>query len=254
MSVCRQCSLRIQDGDNFSIVCKGSCKSSFHGSCIGMRTFQLNVLVTLSNNVLWMCDGCMSDFQQASYNRTSDVLNKPKLCEKTMKNDIDELKKNVANIMSVISSTNCCLNDTRTSAVPTSPDNCLIFKSPVSLPLTGSNVCEAISTDDAEQQRQQCTMDGEFALLLTNIDVSATESDIHRMASQAIGIRYPERIVVTKLVSKWKCHNYDFVSFKIVFDLKFKSRAMDARSWPRNIKFREFVYRSNNAWKPNSLK
>lgn len=119
------------------------------------------------------------------------------------------------------------------------------------------DVCETIptiSTDDAEQQRQQCTMDGEFSLLLTNIDVSATENDIHRMASQAIGIHYPERIAVTKLVSKWKCHKVDFVSFKIVFDLKFKSRAMNASSWPRNIQFREFVYRSKNTWKPDLIK
>lgn len=139
MSVCRECSLRIQEGDNFFIVCKGSCKSSFHGNCIGMRVFHLNVLVTLSINVLWMCDVCMSDFQQASHNSTTDVLNDacedqmgPKFRAKSMKDDIDELKKNVADIMTAISS-NCYPKNVPASAVATSPDNSLMSTSPVPL-------------------------------------------------------------------------------------------------------------------------
>lgn len=33
-------------------------------------------------------------------------------------------------------------------------------------------------------------------------------------------------------------------------NLKFKARALDASTWPKNVKFREFVKRNNDTWRP----
>lgn len=252
------CSLSIQERDNDVITCKGACAGSFHANCIGMKMFHINVLTILSKNVLWMCDGCMSEFQ-TTYNYASggpsmacndEML--PKSREMSMEDDIKELKNNVADIMTAIASITKMPNSVPKSARVSSQGDSVIPRSQRA-PLSGNNV-GAFSNYECDRERQNAIDDREFAILLTNVDVSVSEIDIMQMASQAIGIDDPECINVTKLVSKWKSHNLDFVSFKVVMDSKFKSRALSPMIWPRNIKFREFVHRSTQTWKPNLLK
>lgn len=171
----------------------------------------------------------------------------PKSRQKSLEDDVKELQTNVADIMNAIASITNIPNIVSTSATTASNESFAL--------LNGTNVNKlgAVSNDDYHQQRQKAIDDGEFAMLLTNVDVSVSETDIQQMASQAIGTPEPECINVTKLVSKWKSRNLDFVSFKIVFDSKFKTRALNPMIWPRSIKFREFVHRNTQTWKPNVI-
>lgn len=173
--------------------------------------------------------------------------NATEILSKSLEDDVKELQTNVADIMNAIASITNIPNIVSTSATTASNESFAL--------LNGTNVNKlgAVSNDDYHQQRQKAIDDGEFAMLLTNVDVSVSETDIQQMASQAIGTPEPECINVTKLVSKWKSRNLDFVSFKIVFDSKFKTRALNPMIWPRSIKFREFVHRNTQTWKPNVI-
>ena len=49
---------------------------------------------------------------------------------------------------------------------------------------------------------------------------------------------------------KWKnAITIDYVSFKVVLDCNLKTNAMTASTWPRRVKFREFVNRQST-WRP----
>lgn len=229
----------------------------------------MNVLASLSKNVLWMCDSCICEHKQTknsvtpqSHDNSCDVGKQPISRTTSIEDDIRELKTNVSEILRAIASNSNIpktISLSATSASSASNDINSDPSTPVSSHSShnGSIVCGCISStlrgDDQQQpprQPQSIMNDSEFALLITNVDVSVSERDIQRMASRAIGIQDPEHIGVTKLVSKWKCRKLDYISFKLVFDLKFKSRAMNSMTWPKNIKFREFVQRNNDVWRP----
>nr|XP_029720845.1 uncharacterized protein LOC115262586 [Aedes albopictus] len=92
-----------------------------------------------------------------------------------------------------------------------------------------------------------------FDLLLTNIDGSVSEEDVQLMVCRCLGTRDNECINVRKLVPRWvDCSAFDYISFKIVLNRKWKSVAMMPSTWPRNIRFREFK-KVRFPWKPDIL-
>lgn len=94
-------------------------------------------------------------------------------------------------------------------------------------------------------------IDADFSLFLSNIDASATEWDVHELVARSLGTSDPELLDVIRLTTNWNSRRApDYVSFKVVLDRKYKARAMNPSTWPINVKFREFVKRSNNTWKP----
>lgn len=100
-------------------------------------------------------------------------------------------------------------------------------------------------------RQPMCTTDDDFSLFLSNIDVSVTERDVHALVVRSLGTPEPERIDVIKLGSNWNTHRaLDYVSFKVMLDKKWKSRALDSSIWPNTVRFREFVKKNNNTWKP----
>lgn len=243
--VCRTCSLSVNANDTFFIICKGSCGGKFHCNCVGLRDIHWNVIRVLSKNVVWMCDSCMDEFQRAKNHVASDssTSNSPTIVE-----EVIELKNTVADIMKTIS--------TIRQSVPTGSqiDARLLHSTPDSFKLLDGSGSEGSANDTESQCREDVNNDSNgFSLFLTNIDTSATERDVQWMVARAIGDLDPERIDVIKLVSKMKSHlRLDFVSFKVVVPSKFKSCAMNPTTWPKNVKFREFI-RSNKCtctWKP----
>lgn len=239
---CRKCSQEIKANDNCFIVCNGICAELFHCHCVGLRGMHWKTLKDLSRNVLWMCDCCMDDFLRSKNSNSSETTTT--MQSKSIEDDINELKIAVASIMDSIASI---------KNVPVrAPINCESIHSPKQhSTLLDGTAYEPRDTANSDESRH--TDDGiNFSLLLTNIDSSATESDIQWMVSRAIGLPDPECIDVTKLVSKWKTHsNLDFVSFKVVLPLNYKSCALNPSTWPRNVRFREFIRRSNT-WKPTN--
>lgn len=227
----------------------------FHGSCADMKMIHWSVLRILSTNVLWMCDDCMHRFQQSSFcvmpgvssDPTNDDVITPKPKAKPIEAEIEELKSNVANIMSTIATI-----IKKPAIVPTSTavDIAKLHPTPVST-FNRIDVCESLNDDDSQPRHQRTMESDKFSLLLSNIDESVSERDIQLMVSKAIGLQHPECIDVTKLVSKWNRRKMDYVSFKVVLDKQFKYRAIDPQTWPNKVKFRVFVDRQNDTWVPN---
>lgn len=91
----------------------------------------------------------------------------------------------------------------------------------------------------------------DFSLFVSNIDSTVSELDIRRMVSRALNTPDPERIDVSKLVSKWNNNQPpDFISFKVTLNRKWKDQALNPLIWPKYVKFREFILRQNVTWRP----
>lgn len=268
-SVCKKCSLSIDNKVELFTVCEGDCAGFFHAQCVGLSE---NEVIVLSSSIIWLCDECMDVFRRARDSKNSrkdafsqthfdsrnadglgshspDNMMNSEANEKSIVNEVNELKDAVAKIM-----------DTLAKIVPTVPtdtsdDPPLLHSTPVSsfMLQEGTNAC-SMTVNNSEGPSQQCVMDDKhFSLLLTNIDASVVECDIHRMVAQALGIDtlYPEYIDVVKLVSNWKtCNALDYVSFKVVLDNRWKQKAMNPSTWPKGVRFREFVKKRSNTWKP----
>lgn len=89
-----------------------------------------------------------------------------------------------------------------------------------------------------------------FALFLTNIECHTTEDDISRLVCESLDIANMKNVKVRKLVPKGKTNDeLVFVSFKVGLEAELKTIALKPSTWPRGIKYREFVSR-NVTWKP----
>lgn len=240
--VCQKCTQKVNTNDDRYIICKGACAGRFHCSCMGIRGMHWKVINELTRNLLWMCDCCMEDFTRST--NSSSPESTAAVQANAIEADVSELKIAVAGIIDTIAS----MTKTEPSispvnnieSVPSSPpDRNILLNGTAYVDTTADGGSEHIEDGDY------------FSLLLTNIDSIATERDVQWMVSRAIGLTTPERFNVTKLVSKWKTNfNLDFVSFKVVLPSEFKLRALDPATWPKNVRFREFV-RINNTWKPS---
>lgn len=231
--VCRECSLIVND--DFYTVCKGDCAGFFHGNCVGLRDIHVNILFR-SQNIIWLCDTCMNDFNRKKNSCLSD--NADAKSQSSIENDVKELKNNVTVIMDIISKLEPKSSEINLPLLHSTPISSFTL-------LHGSNECNQGDLLEQRTKEDDC-----FSLLLTNIDSSATEYDVKQLVSRAIVSLDSEQIDVTKLVSYWKRKpKLDYISFKIIIPRQYKSYAMDPVTWPKNVKFREF-FNKNDAWKP----
>lgn len=168
----------------------------------------------------------------------------PPLCDvETSKQIIVELQNQVSGILTTLAEITSKLN-----SMPTQ------LPSHQTLPVSSSTLLEG-SNCNYECFGENHTSSGEnnenFALYLTNIDSSVSESDINLMVSRCLEVSNEDCIDVKKLVPKWvDCSKLDFVSFKVVLHEKWKLQSLVASTWPRGVKFREFVNRFDHTWKP----
>lgn len=113
---------------------------------------------------------------------------------------------------------------------------------------------------DSEPQMSSCStmpnlqQKDTFSLFLSNIHSYANISDVECMVRKSIGIEDEEEIKVSKLVPSWKdVSQLEYVSFKIVLNVRWKKTALSLSTWPTGIKFREFVCLSRTIWSPNVI-
>lgn len=239
---CKKCALPVDINKPFT-VCEGRCAQSFHGECANLTESELCVL---STNIIWMCDGCLKEFFRYREKSFVDATTNTSLYT-SVEDEIKELKSTVADIV-----------DALAKVVPRTKPIAPLSSTPVT-PVPVSSLELFDGTDemlDSEQERTQVSPHTEdrrnFALYLTRIDKWSTELDIHRMVCRSLAAPSSVCKEVVKLVPKWKdISMLDYVSFKIVLDGKCKSLAMQQSTWPKGIKFREFVNQLNETWKPN---
>lgn len=230
---CKKCSADIDMMKGLYTVCEGSCARKFHASCVNVSEADL---CALSKNIIWMCDDCMLEFCRA---RDRIPNSKPKPSD-SISTELEEIKSQIATINSVVA-----------KLTPIAPfDSTHRHSTPNGSPksLDNTNACSTY-------HYPRHSPEDSFALLLTNIDKRVTEKEIVCLVSESLCAPQPECMDVTKLVSNWKnCEDLDYISFKIVLHNRWKLSAMEASTWPREVKFREFTRKKNATWKPISLR
>lgn len=241
-NTCKRCTAHIDTMKGLYTICEGRCARRFHASCVGVNESDL---CALSNNIIWICDECMLEFRKAR----DTVPDSPRAhlsSTSSVAAELDELRSQVAKINDAISK----IVDQISPSDPTVPTH--RHSTPVSTPSPSSNAftCTIKQRHDDKRTIKQ-SHDESFSFVLSNIDCSATETDIVRLVSHSLCVPEPECMRISKLVPNWKnCYDMDYISFKIVIDKRWKRTALNAKTWPRNVKFREFVNRLDNTWKP----
>lgn len=223
---CGTCSLQI-DTNTLYTICEGRCAKRFHGKCVRVCEEDLRAL---SQNIVWICDDCMVHFRKVRDMNLEPVAPMPN----PMENKLKELKAQAEGIIAAIDSITHC------AEVPISIHR---HSTPVASPksLDTTNVCSSHTIEEES-----------FSLLLTNIDCGATEREVAEMVSDSLCASKEECRAITKLVPKWKnCADLDYISFKVVLNNKWRRTAMTATTWPRGVRFREFVNRRDETWKPS---
>lgn len=236
------------------LYCNGLCKRLYHAACVGLNNEELAAVSPPKRNSFWLCDDCFSQFLQwrESHKEPTDQCRPVCSSKCVLQHDVDELKSKVEEIMSVLASNATCSSGSDTSSA-------IRHSTPRSSPQleTIPNRVMPLVPDVTDLTRSQQTtsssntLDESFALLLTNIDANVSEEDVQRMVSRCLGACDNECKHVRKLVPRWvDCDNLDYVSFKVVLSNRLKSSAMRSSTWPKNVKFREFV-RKQCTWKPD---
>lgn len=235
---CSRCPLPIDTSALQYVRCR-LCSNPYHYLCAAITSEQLNVL-SVSDRVLWLCDKCFASF--GSW-KEEQILEPPLCAVETTQQQIVELQCQVSGIITTLAEMTSKMNST-------SIDLPSYHTKPVSSStlLQGSNSNEHCFNENHTSSGED---NDSFALYLTNIDSSVSENDINSMVSRCLEVSNEDFISVKKLVPKWvDCSKLDFVSFKVVLHEKLKLRALIASTWPRGIKFREFINRFDHTWKP----
>lgn len=225
-------------------VCDGICAKSFHAECVGV---QESDLCALSSNIIWICDPCMKMFCKMRERNFTDVATNTDLrC--SLMDEVNVLKNTVAEIVQTLSN----VVQNQNSFVP---KNC---STPISSPKVFDGSRENISstkqhdcTDCTDSPSEITEHESDvFSLYLSNIDRRATENDISVIVYEQLGSSLLCYDIVKLIPKRRNAMNLDYVSFKIVLDKRLKPAALTASTWPKGIKFREFVNRFNDTWKP----
>lgn len=249
---CKKCCQSIDSYADLFTVCEGDCAGLFHASCVGLKDEDIDFL-TLSQNALWMCDTCMSMFRKTREGIPVNTADKTD-STKSIEQEVKDLKTAVNGILNTLSK----IVPTATTS-PNTPSN-VLHSTPIAISshtlFNGTNGCVASVSNCDSASRPQIedeirTNNDYFALFLSNINPYVSERDVHQMVSRALGFSEPERLDVTKLTKRWNDQMMpDFVSFKVIVSRKWKYRALDPSTWPVNVKFREFVCKHNDTWRP----
>lgn len=219
-------------------MCEGRCAKRFHCECVSVSEDQMCAFTT---NILWICDGCLKDFHKYRERVFTDSATDASP-DTSVQDAILDLKSTVSGIVETLAKV---IQKTGTIAPHSS--------TPVSSPKLFDGTAEIFGnasdnngTQEASEERR------DFSLYLTRIDRCVTETDISHLVSRSLAAPLSSCSNVVKLVPKWKdVSNLDYVSFKIVLNAKWKSKALSVSTWPRRVKFREFFDRSDETWKPN---
>lgn len=236
-TICKKCSLSVDAKTEPFTICEGECARLFHANCVGLSEDDLCTFA-LKTNIIWMCDECMDRFRRLS-GRTWPASSVDSTENTSINDEVKDLKITVAGILETLS---------KIAPISALNDRAPLHSTPLS-----TNVHFDTDASDVvnEQQSSQYMGSEDFSLFVSNIDSTLSELDIRRMVSRALNTPDPERIDVSKLVSKWNNNQPpDFISFKVTLNRKWKDQALNPLIWPKYVKFREFILRQNVTWRP----
>lgn len=248
--ICKSCAVCIYNREfGLFVVCAGPCKSSHHISCVGISMEQRRAI---SGGIVWLCEECLPALNDCRKDERSSPISP---AANATRSDIIELRSQVSMLMETL---HRIIPDDASAAIPS-----MLHSTPVvttDIYETNDSCNNDTGTDRIEQTPnsngpapyETTTTDERcFALLLSNIDSSASESDVKAMVCKCLNVPVDDRVSLVKLVSKRiDCRLLDYVSFKVLLKWKYKDLALNTASWPTGIRFREFHHRSIQTWKP----
>lgn len=244
---CKKCALAVNVDNDLYTVCEGNCAKYFHAACVGITE---DDLCALSGNIIWMCDACMALFcrmrerMHADASTNTESSHESALSVEDQLNDVKCAVKEIADMLSkVIPKPNVpapiCQSTPVSSPKPLDRPNDMV---------TGERVQPEPEVSQCSMQMPECET---FSLYLSNVDSSATENDISVLISRSLNVPLSCCNDVVKLVPKNKNVSVlEYVSFKAVLRTDLKPLALSASTWPKRIRYREFVNRMNETWKP----
>lgn len=248
-TICSKCCTAVISGQPYTI-CQGFCTDAYHADCVNLTDADV---MSFNRNrcIWWLCVSCtnmmcnirndkslLSKRSSFALQREQTVKSVPPL-EADMKNDILEMKKEIAIIQRTLADHSnvhgsASINES-TPLARSSPkcDKTLMFGSKCS----STNVSTSSSSTTQEK----------FWLFFTRLKNTVNEDQMLRMVSTAIG---SNNVTVRKLVACWKdISTLPYVSFKIGIDPEFKNVAMLSSTWPTGVCYREF-HNNYELWEP----
>lgn len=251
---CNKCLFAIDRKNERYTICEGRCAKRYHAACVGLSEATISAL--FSKNILWMCDECLLDFCNTRDASAEDV--KPNDCcthQSKCEAEIEELKTKVNDVIDVLTT----MVSQRSQPGAHNHHHPPAASTPVLSSLKSdhlfdgtkeTNARDSMSSSDKGTFEARNDFRDTFSLFITNVDRSTTDDDISKLVCECLNTDDHDEFRVKKLVSNQNLHELDYISFKITLDRKWKSLALQPSTWPKYLRYREFVNR-RAIWKPS---
>lgn len=233
------------------MACDGFCSKFFHTECISLT--ESDLMTCFSRNIMWFCDECLPKLWEIKNRENVNPEHSPDSvishdANTSMEAQIVKLNADIANInetlKDVISRSN--IRDGKSVA------HCTLYESSTTQPsklLCGTKESPTPSFSKCSTSSPSCSASRHFWMYFTRIASFTTENDMRNLVRESL--HYDGRISVRKLVPPWKdAATMDYVSFKVGIADNFKDMAMDSTTWPKGLRFREFVNAESSIWEP----
>lgn len=232
------------------MACDGFCSKMFHAECVSIT--ESDLITCCTRNILWFCDECLPKLWEIKNRETAIPVQSVEPANSpdgsiSIEAQIVKLNADIA-----------IINETLQEVI--SRSNTGGGKSEAHRTFCESNTTQRskllCGTKESTPSFSQCTTSspsssapGLFWIYFTKIASFTTENDMRNMVREAL--HYDGSISVRKLVPPWRdAATMDYVSFKIGIATNLKNMAMESSTWPKGLRFREFVNAESSVWEP----
>lgn len=237
---CNKCLLAIDRKHDRYTICEGKCAKRYHATCVGLT--EPTVCALFAKNILWMCDDCLTEYcasRDADCPVPTETDSDDIAQTNTVESDIDDLRLKIAEIADTLASIvpyhQFCEN-AHSSSIPSPKFSSTHL-------FNGTKVTRDDNTS-SDMLSHDSISDNTFSLFLTNVDRRATEEDLNHLVCECLDITDRKTIRIRKLIPKGRSiDELDFISVKVMMNVKLKELAMAPSTWPVGIRYREFENR-----------
>lgn len=245
--VCGECKLDINDLE--PLIC-GLCESYYHISqnCCGLNIRILKEAFT-TGKAIFVCPSCRTELNGRSVRSFfTDKSN----CQSNDTQPPADLPGQVQQLFEVVNKLSDKIDNFTNKSKPAN-----IVSTPPAWPRLGAkrrreerkldtDVTFASGTNNVDFSNlsvasvTQASVPVKFWLYLSGLNPKITDNDVQKVVSKCL--RISDAADVVRLVPKDKeVANLTFVSYKIGLDPELKELALDSKTWPFGIRFREFI-------------
>lgn len=246
---CNKCLHTIDRKTDRYTICEGRCAKRYHAACVGLA--ESTVCALFTKNILWMCDACLADYcltRDAESPLEATIDDNSMSRENSIESEIACLKSKIEEITETLAAIVPYQRHfvDKQHSTPISPSSSYHL-------MNGTKISSLNDANAGATTYDRTVCSNTFSLFVTNVVCSATEEDVRQLVCECLDILDPNTIGVRKLVKMRQLNDtMDFISFKVVLDLKLKPLALQQTTWPIGLKYREFENR-RTVWAPKSV-